>query len=122
MVDDDEMNREVLQIQLEGVDMLVDTAESGDIAIAKAKEMSYSAIFMDMQMPQMDGMEATSRIRELSEYGDVPIIAITANVFSEDKEKCFNAGMNDFLSKPFNPDALFETLFIWLEKNSNKEN
>ena len=121
MVDDDEMNREVLQIQLEGVDMLVDTAESGDIAIAKAKEMSYSAIFMDMQMPQMDGMEATSRIRELSEYGDVPIIAITANVFSEDKEKCFNAGMNDFLSKPFNPDALFETLFIWLEKNSNKE-
>ncbi len=111
MVDDDEMNREVLQIQLEGVDMLVDTAESGDIAIAKAKEMSYSAIFMDMQMPQMDGMEATSRIRELSEYGDVPIIAITANVFSEDKEKCFNAGMNDFLSKPFNPDALFETLF-----------
>lgn len=122
MVDDDEMNREVLQIQLEGVDMLVDTAESGDIAIAKAKEMSYSAIFMDMQMPQMDGMEATSRIRELSEYGDVPIIVITANVFSEDKEKCFNAGMNDFLSKPFNPDALFETLFIWLEKNSNKEN
>lgn len=111
------MNREVLQMQLEGVGMIVDTVENGNMAIAKAREVSYSAIFMDMQMPEMDGMEATNRIRELPERRNVPIVAITANVFAEDRERCFNAGMNDFLSKPFNPNTLFETLFIWLEKS-----
>ncbi len=110
VVDDEPINREVAQMQLEFVDLVADTAEDGAEAVAMAQKNGYAAIFMDMQMPKLSGVEATQQIRQLPGYRDTPIIAMTANAFAEDKTKCFEAGMNDFLAKPFNPDQLFAIL------------
>ena len=117
VVDDDEINREVAQIQLEAVDLVVDTAKDGVEAIAMAQQRVYAAIFMDMQMPNVNGLEATKGIREIPQYRDVPIIAMTANAFAEDRARCFEAGMNDFLTKPFNPATLFTTLLRSLSRH-----
>jgi CheY-like chemotaxis protein len=116
VVDDEPINREVAQIQLEGVDLIVDTAADGAEAIAKAKTGLYAAIFMDMQMPNVNGLDATRQIRQLPEYMHVPIIAMTANVSDGDKAQCLAAGMSDFLTKPFTPNELFGTLLRALER------
>jgi CheY-like chemotaxis protein len=110
VVDDEPVNREVAQIQLEAVELVVDTAADGAEAIALAKKASYAAILMDVQMPKVNGLDATRAIRLLPEYREIPIIATTASAFAEDKAACLEAGMNDFLSKPFDPDTLFATL------------
>lgn len=81
----------------------VDIAENGYIAVEKYREHGYDLILMDIQMPVMDGMDATRRIRETS---DVPIIALTANSTKQEQERCFATGMNDYLSKPFKPEDL----------------
>ncbi|MGB4062318.1 MAG: response regulator [Azonexus sp.] len=116
VVDDDEINREVAQIQLEAVDLVVHTANDGAEAVAMAQQTLYAAIFMDMQMPDVNGLEATKQIREIPEYRHTPIIAMTANAFSEDKARCYEAGMSDFLSKPFNPATLYATLYTSLSR------
>ena len=116
VVDDEPINREVAQMQLEAAGLVVDTAEDGAEAVAMAQEETYAAIFMDMQMPKVNGLEATQEIRQLSGYRDTPIIAMTANAFAEDKTKCLEAGMNDFLIKPFNPEELFAILLRALNR------
>ena len=116
VVDDEPINREIAQIHLEAVGLAVDTAEDGAEAITKARNTAYAAIFMDMQMPKVNGLEATQQIRELPGYRHTPIIAMTANAFAEDKAQCFAAGMNGFLSKPFDPDTLFATLLQSLSR------
>jgi PAS domain S-box-containing protein len=118
VVDDEPMNREVAQMQLEAVDLVVDTAADGNEAIAMARGTIYAAIFMDMQMPKLNGLEATQQIRELPGYRQTPIIAMTANAFAEDKARCLQAGMTDFLGKPFNPDALFAMLLKGLSQRN----
>ncbi|MBK6999799.1 MAG: PAS domain S-box protein [Rhodoferax sp.] len=118
VVDDEPVNREIALIQLEAVDMVADTAEDGAEAVAMARKNSYVAIFMDMQMPKLNGLEATQEIRQLAGYRDTPIIAMTANVFADDKIQCLNAGMNDFLIKPFNPDEFFATLLRSLSRSA----
>ena len=110
VVDDEPINREVALMQLEAVDLVAEAAEDGAEAVSMAQKNSYTAIFMDMQMPRLNGLEATRQIRQLPGYRDTPIIAMTANAFAEDKAKCRAAGMNDFLIKPFNPNELFSTL------------
>ena len=104
-------------LQLEMVDLVADTAEDGVDAVAMARKNSYAAIFMDMQMPKLNGVEATQEIRQLPGYRGTPIIAMTANAFAEDKAQCLAAGMNDFLSKPFNPDQLFAVLLRSLDRH-----
>ena len=118
VVDDEPINREVALMQLEAVDLVADTAEDGAEAVAMARKNRYAAIFMDVQMPKLNGLEATQEIRQLPGYRDTPIIAMTANAFAEDKAHCIAAGMNDFLIKPFNPDELFAALLRSLNRRA----
>jgi len=110
VVDDEPVNREVARMLLEDVGLVIQAATDGKEAVAMAARESYAAILMDMQMYDVDGLEATRQIRSIPERANLPIIAMTANVFPEDKERCLEAGMTDFLAKPFDPDALFATL------------
>ena len=116
LVDDEPINREVALMQLEDVNLLTDTAEDGEVAVAMAQKTRYKAIFMDMQMPKLNGLEATQQIRRLPGYQDIPIIAMTANAFAEDKAQCLASGMNDFLIKPFTPAELFTILLRTLSR------
>jgi PAS domain S-box-containing protein len=118
VVDDEPMNLEIARIQLEAADLIVDTAEDGAVAVTLAQKDCYAAILIDMQMPNLNGVEATQLIREMPGYRDIPIIAMTANAFAEDKAKCLAAGMNDFLIKPFDPDTLFATLLRSLSRET----
>jgi PAS domain S-box-containing protein len=117
IVDDEPINREVALMQLEFVDLVADTAEDGAEAVAMTQKNSYAAILMDMQMPELNGLEATQEIRQLPGYRDTAIIAMTANAFAEDKARCLAAGMTDFLIKPFNPDELFTVLLRSLSRS-----
>jgi PAS domain S-box-containing protein len=116
VADDEPINREIAQMQLEAAGLVVDGAADGAEAIALAQTTAYAAIFMDMQMPNIDGLDATRRIRDIPGYRETPIIAMTANAFAEDKTRCLDAGMNDFLIKPFDPKTLFATLLRWLDR------
>ena len=115
VVDDDAMNREVAEMTLRVTGLLVDVAENGAQAIDMASRVSYAAILMDVQMPVLDGLMATQRIRSLTEGENPPIIAMTANAFTEDRERCLSVGMNDVLIKPFDPDHLFRILLKWMK-------
>ena len=114
-VDDDPMNLEVARMTLAGTGLRVDVAEDGARAIKMVSEQSYDLILMDMQMPVIDGLMATQRIRNLPGGHDLPIVAMTANAFIEDRERCLAVGMNDFLVKPFDPEHLFRILLKWLK-------
>ena len=116
LVEDEPINQEVSRGLLEDVGLTVDLAEDGGVAVAMAQRSHYDLILMDMQMPQMNGVEATRIIRALPAYARTPILAMTANAFDEDRHVCLDAGMDDFISKPVDPGRLYETLLKWLEK------
>ena len=116
VADDEPLNQEIAMTLLQAVGLLVDTADDGVQAVELVCKKRYAAIFMDMQMPKLNGLEAVRQIRNFAGCGDLQIIAMTANAFAEDKALCIEAGMNDFLVKPFMPEQLFGVVLRALDQ------
>ena len=114
VVEDEPINREVTVELLAETGLLIDTAVDGVEAVEQVGRNTYQLILMDMQMPRMDGLAATRRIRQMSSALGIPIIALTANAFDEDKTRCLEAGMSDFMTKPIVPEMLCAMLLKWL--------
>jgi CheY-like chemotaxis protein len=116
LVEDNEINQEVAIGQLEDAELFVDLAENGADAVRMVRQTDYDIVLMDMQMPVMDGIEATKVIRSDARFASLPIIAMTANALVSDRELCLEAGMNDHIAKPIDPDQLFGVLLRWIKR------
>jgi CheY-like chemotaxis protein len=114
LAEDNMINREVAVEMLRNVNLEVEVAENGLEAVRMARAGSFDLILMDVQMPELDGIEATRRIREMPGYELVPILSMTANAFDEDRKACLAAGMNDHVAKPVDSQTLYTTLAHWL--------
>lgn len=114
LAEDNPINQEVALDLLRGAGLSVDLAENGREAVARARVNAYDLILMDVQMPELDGLGATRAIRQLPGYARTPILAMTANAFSDDRARCLAAGMTDHVGKPVEPERLFAALLQWL--------
>ena len=114
VVEDNPINRKVAVNHIQLAKIPVDAVEDGALAIEALKKKKYHLILMDVQMPKMDGLAATKTIRQELEMKDIVIIAVTAHAMKEDREECLEAGMNDYITKPFKPTELYRLLLKWL--------
>jgi PAS domain S-box-containing protein len=122
LAEDNRINREVATELLKEAGCKVDVADDGDMAVAMVRQNVYDLILMDVHMPVMDGLAAARAIRALPQHAEIPIVALTASAFNEDRRSCLEAGMNDYIAKPVDPDALFATLLKWLPKRTSAAN
>jgi CheY-like chemotaxis protein len=120
LVEDNEINQQVALEILEGAGLNVSLAENGQKAVSAVKENNYDAVLMDIQMPVMNGYEATREIREDERFKDLPIIAMTAHAMAGDEDKSLEAGMNGHVTKPIDPDQLFATLQKWIQPTEKR--
>ncbi len=115
LVEDNKINQQVATELLEQAGLNVEVADNGQEALDMLEQAGYDCLLMDVQMPVMDGYTATAKIREIEKYADLPVLAMTANALAEDRERAIEAGMNDHLTKPINPENLFQALVKWIE-------
>ena len=114
LVEDNKVNQLVAKSILENTGIKIEIVENGKLAVDKVAVMDFDIILMDLRMPEMGGIEATKLIREVRSDRDIPIVALTANVASSDRSECAEAGMNDFIGKPFKAQELLDILKKWL--------
>ena len=114
LVDDNLINQKIMAKLLEAEGFKISLASSGRQAIDMIQNQTFSLVLMDMQMPELSGIDTTKILREEMGMTDLPIIALTANVMKEDMDMCFAVGMNDFLSKPIDAEKVKEVIFKWL--------
>ena len=120
LVEDNEINQQVAQEILERAGLVVSIADNGKDAVEKVKAENFDAVLMDIQMPVMGGFEATRKIRNDERFKDLPIIAMTAHAMAGDREKSLEAGLNDHVTKPINPEELFFALVRWIKPGERK--
>jgi PAS domain S-box-containing protein len=121
LVEDNAINQQIATELLKGAGAMVDVADNGRIAIIKlASGNRYDVVLMDLQMPEMDGYAATEAIRADSSFNALPIVAMTAHAMAEERERCLASGMNDHVSKPIDPDALFAAVARWSGRSAEK--
>jgi two-component system, sensor histidine kinase and response regulator len=118
LAEDDPVNRQVAVELLSEAGCRVDTAVNGEEAVKMAADRHYDLILMDVQMPVLNGIDATVQIRQLAQCKTIPILAMTANVLADDRARCLQHGMNDFIPKPVEPERLCATLLRWLPKSA----
>ncbi len=118
LVEDEPVGQEFVKTMLEDIGLVIDLAEDGVQAVEMSKQTDYALILMDMRMPRLNGVDATKSIRMLPGREKTPIVATTANAFADDRKLCLDAGMNDFISKPFRPDDLFAIILKWLAQGN----
>ncbi|MBT4140685.1 MAG: response regulator [Candidatus Latescibacteria bacterium] len=121
LVEDNELNQQVALELLAQAGFETELAENGEIGVEKVKQLHFDAVLMDMQMPVMDGETATREIRKDDRFNDLPILAMTANAMEGDREKCIEAGMNDHIAKPIDPDDLFGKLLKWIPARTEEQ-
>ena len=114
LVDDNDLNQQVGAELLAGAGLVVDVADNGQIALDMLARAPYDIVLMDMQMPVMDGLTATRQLRQNPAWAQLPVLAMTANAMSRDRDLCLAAGMNGHLAKPIDPDELFASLLQWI--------
>jgi CheY-like chemotaxis protein len=118
LAEDEPVNREVVTFMLRDAGLVPDVACNGEEAVEKARGGGYALILMDVQMPVMGGLEAARAIRRMPGGAGIPILALTANAFDEDRDACLAAGMNDHVGKPVEPDALCSIMLRWLQQSA----
>jgi CheY-like chemotaxis protein len=121
VVEYNEINQRVASEILQDAGFVVDVAENGQVGVEMARRGGYDLVLMDMQMPVMDGVTATLEIRKHQALAGLPIVAMTANAMQRDRERCLKAGMKDFVTKPIDPDGLFQVLLKWIQPRGAKE-
>ena len=115
LAEDNDINQQIACELLQDAGFVVEVAENGLIALEMVQKAAYDLVLMDMQMPVMDGLSATTAIRCIPKFNSLPIVAMTANARTEDRRACMDSGMNDFLSKPIDPDSLWGMLLKWIK-------
>ena len=116
VAEDDPINQDVIRFLLEDAGLVPDVANNGQEALERALGGGYAMILMDVQMPVINGLDATRAIRQIPGLSSLPILAMTAGAFDEDRNACLEAGMNDHIVKPVDPDVLYARVLDWLQK------